>query len=289
MFIPPHEADHALSGVLPLATRMMRERCGLRAVEFEPRAGSPLHLAAGDGRPATVQLACDTVLAPQVLLRHAWQPEEAAFVAEVAAGAGAIALVDVGANQGLFTRQARIAAPSIGLGWAYEPDPDNFERLRHNLAPFGNAVLAIRAALAERPGELALYLDPDNAGNYSLTRAAMPAVHLETRVQALAAAGEAARWMAAGARLFYKSDTQGLDEVIVGALPAELWEQVAGGILELWRIAKPAPAPEAFVRMLDRFPDKAFLSRPRDRVSTAEVLAYLAGRDGRHDDLAFRA
>lgn len=117
----------------------------------------------------------------------------------------------------------------------------------------------------------------------------MPAAHLETRVRVLAAATEAARWMAPGVRLFYKSDTQGFDEAIAGALPPDLWDQVAGGILELWRIEKPAPVAEAFVRLLDRFPDKVFLSRPRVRASTAEVLAFLDGQDGGHDDLAFRA
>ena len=271
---------------LPFCLRALREHCGLRTLELSPRADSPLGLASDPAAAGTIRVPADSLVAPAVLVTHAWQVEEILFLRQVAGGVAAIDLVDVGANIGLFTRQAVLNVPQVRRAFAYEPAPANFACLAHNLRAFAATCEAVQAALAPAAGTLTFYLDPDNCGNYSLSAHAMPARYTTTEVQALAAAAESRRWAEGGRPIFYKSDVQGFDEVIAAALEPAFWDQVVGGIFELSRVEKPPHDGDRFAAVLDAFPHKAFLSAPQTPRSTAEVLAYLVGRDGQHEDLA---
>src|SRR6185312_5111779 len=125
-------------------------------------------------------------------------------------------------------------------------------------------VVLVNVALADRAGEADFFLDPTNCGNYSLVSSAMTGPSRSLRVTLVDAKSEARTWLASGRRLFYKSDTQGYDEVIANALDLSFWDQVAGAILEIWPIKKPAFDLDKFAAILDHFSHKAFLSNPRN-------------------------
>ncbi|SFJ29856.1 methyltransferase, FkbM family [Bosea sp. OK403] len=77
--------------------------------------------------------------------------------------------IDIGANIGAYSLfVAAKAGPSARI-LAVEPQPDVFARLAFNIAqnPFGT-VKAIACALADKPGELTLFLDPANKGESSV-------------------------------------------------------------------------------------------------------------------------
>ena len=239
-----------------------------------------------------MKLVADLLMCPIVLERHRWQAEELEFAKRVCAGAEPIVLVDVGANMGLFSRQLLAALPAIVEAFAYEPEAQNFACLVHNLEPFGGKVKAIQAALSNKPGKMQFYLDPINNGNFSLNPAAMPAEHIRTSVEVKDVGAECADWMERGRRVFYKSDTQGFDEVIATAIRAELWLRVFAGIMEVWQIDKPSFNTEVLAAILDRFPNKVFLANAdlaltEVRVTTDDVLTYIKGDDGMHRDLGF--
>jgi FkbM family methyltransferase len=277
----------AFVGSFGLTVRMLGEVCQVRSVEIEPKPGTPLHVPGAPG--ATCRVPLDTVIAPPVIVAHAWDAETArrahGIVAERAAAA---TLVDIGANSGLFSRQMLAGGDLFRHAFAYEPHPGNFDCLRHNLAPFAQATLR-NCALGAGAGTLAFHLDPGNCGNYSLNPAAMPAGEAcaSIAVEVRAAAAEAEDWLAAGLPVFYKSDTQGHDEIIATAIAPAFWDRVIGGLFELWRIDKPAWSGEAMRVLLDRFPNKRFLRAPDTPLSTAQVLAYLAGNDGASHDVLF--
>jgi FkbM family methyltransferase len=80
-------------------------------------------------------------------------------------------VVDIGANLGLHTV---IAASRVGTGGrviSFEPEPENFSLLEHNVRAngFGN-VTAINRAVADRVGRLTLNLSDSNKGRHSLVR-----------------------------------------------------------------------------------------------------------------------
>jgi len=77
--------------------------------------------------------------------------------------------IDIGANIGLY---ALFVAARAGPGariLAVEPQPKVFDRLVYNirLNPFGT-VKAVACAVADKPGELTMFLDPKNSGESSV-------------------------------------------------------------------------------------------------------------------------
>lgn len=77
--------------------------------------------------------------------------------------------IDIGANIGAYSLFVAAKAGPRARILAIEPQPDIFARLTYNIAqnPFGT-VKAIACALADKPGELTLFLDPANKGESSV-------------------------------------------------------------------------------------------------------------------------
>ena len=77
--------------------------------------------------------------------------------------------LDIGANIGAYALSvAAFAGPGARI-LAIEPQPDVFDRLTYNIAqnPFGT-VKALACAVADKAGELTLFVDPRNRGESSL-------------------------------------------------------------------------------------------------------------------------
>ena len=74
--------------------------------------------------------------------------------------------IDIGANIGAYSLFVAARAARI---LAVEPQPEIFARLAFNIAqnPFGT-VKAVACALADKPGELTLFIDPTNRGESSV-------------------------------------------------------------------------------------------------------------------------
>jgi FkbM family methyltransferase len=77
--------------------------------------------------------------------------------------------LDIGANIGGYSLALAAKAGPGARIVAFEPQPEIFERLIHNirLNPFGN-VKAHAVAIADRDGEVTLFLDPRNKGEASV-------------------------------------------------------------------------------------------------------------------------
>jgi FkbM family methyltransferase len=77
--------------------------------------------------------------------------------------------IDVGANIGAYTLcVASLAGPTARI-LAVEPQPDVFDRLTYNIGlnPYGT-IKAVACAVADKAGELTLFLDPRNSGESSV-------------------------------------------------------------------------------------------------------------------------
>ncbi|SIQ79365.1 MULTISPECIES: FkbM family methyltransferase [unclassified Bosea (in: a-proteobacteria)] len=77
--------------------------------------------------------------------------------------------IDIGANIGAYSLFVAAHAGRSARILAVEPQPDVFARLAFNIAqnPFGT-VKAVACALADKPGELTLFIDPANRGESSV-------------------------------------------------------------------------------------------------------------------------
>ena len=82
---------------------------------------------------------------------------------------GGFTFIDGGSNIGAYALYvASVAGPSARI-LAVEPHPEIFDRLTYNIGlnPHGT-VKAVACALADKPGELTLFLDPRNRGQSSV-------------------------------------------------------------------------------------------------------------------------
>lgn len=77
--------------------------------------------------------------------------------------------IDIGANIGAYSLFVAARAGRGARILAVEPQPEIFARLAFNIAqnPFGT-VKAVACALADKPGELTLFIDPTNRGESSV-------------------------------------------------------------------------------------------------------------------------
>lgn len=77
--------------------------------------------------------------------------------------------IDIGANIGAYSLFVAAQAKSGARILAVEPQPEIFARLAYNIAlnPFGS-IKAVACALADKPGEVTLFLDQGNRGESSV-------------------------------------------------------------------------------------------------------------------------
>jgi len=77
--------------------------------------------------------------------------------------------VDIGANVGAYSLFVAARAGPKARILAVEPQPDVFDRLTYNIRqnPFGT-IKAVACAIADKAGELTLFLDPRNKGESSV-------------------------------------------------------------------------------------------------------------------------
>lgn len=97
------------------------------------------------------------------------------------------AFVDVGANVGVYSLFVAAQAGPKARILAIEPQPEVFDRLTYNIRqnPFGT-VKALACAVADKAGELTLFLDPRNRGESSVKIVgSTPAGHVRVPAVAL--------------------------------------------------------------------------------------------------------
>ena len=236
-------------------------------------------------RGETLSIPFDNVIFPIVMKTGAWQAEDLEFLAKRLDPLVRYVLLDIGANIGLFARQAARLLPNVDRLVCVEPDPANFAALRFNLSWLPPDKVSLwNVGLDREAGVQTFFRDRSNIGNYSLNVDAMRGRSFEEdRVRTV----ETGAWMAAlmpsigkAERVIWKSDTQGYDELILSLTPMEIWSKVDAAIIELWRIRKPPFDRAAFERRLDAFPRKALGIDPGGSATTREVIDYLAGDDG---------
>lgn len=268
--------DH---GLFRLVMGLMRSEMNVRTLDFQPNDNRGLYAKISPiADQLTVRLRCDQAIAPAVIANHHWEIETITFARDVIMRYPACNVIDVGANMGLFSRQLLGWTNGIVELFAYEPEPENFACLKHNLAPFRGCVLEM-VGLAAQDGTSILHINSKNCGNSSLIphKKGSPeryaAINIEIRNIAL----ESRRWIAAGLPIFYKSDTQGYDEYLISLLPDDVCEKIIGGFFEIEQANRPDFDMARFRKFLDLFPNKQSLDFKGDHVSmtTDDIIAMM--------------
>ena len=260
----------------------------LAGAQVRLASGSPLfHTGEGGG---AVSLNTDRSIFPHVLAHREWHFADMERIA-TALPDQPHHLIDIGANSGLFTRQALINFDNVASATCFEPSPENIGHLESNVAALPARVCGF--GLGAEDGTLTFYRDTMNGGNYSFIASAVegrPFDTIEAPIRRISP-DLLSRMAPEGARanpFFWKSDTQGMDETLMSSLPLEFWARVNIAMFEAWRIDKPAYDRAAFRAVLENFPHIYFKGARRSvlRESTVDaVLDFLDGTDRKWGDV----
>lgn len=138
-------------------------------------------------------------------------------------------IVDVGANIGSFSVYAATRRPSVRV-YAYEPVAENLERLRANVAPFGDRVTVNPVAMAVAAGEVQFGIE--ETGRYGGI-GVETAAHIT--VPAVAIADVVTEIIEREGRIdVLKLDVEGLERDLLAAVPEAAAAKIGRVVLE-WR------------------------------------------------------
>ena len=267
--------------------RKLLQRVDIQEMTWLPPGDSPLSY-----RDSPVRLAMDYVIGPRTLAFGHWHDEHCQWLRQHMQKGIPYHLVDVGANAGLVSRQL-LASPGLRFEGAdcFEPDPESFDLLQANLAPFERVRLHPEA-LSDIDGEAEMFRSSRNAGNISL----MPDTELRARkdlraqtVKLRAAGPAGARILESlvspDTRLVWKSDTQGHDLKIIAAMPASFWQRVDVALVEVTSVATEAAELDRFLDIVAGFPVRRFIKHGAREVGLQELRAFVESGSGSERDL----
>lgn len=87
--------------------------------------------------------------------------------------------------------------------------------------------------------------------------------------------------------LVYKSDTEGLDEIIFTYLGTKFWEKIECAMLEISRIPDKKTDYENMNEIFKNHFSKIFSTNKNSFIEFSEYVAYSNGTDRQFDDILF--
>jgi FkbM family methyltransferase len=143
------------------------------------------------------------------------------------------ALLDLGANAGLISRQIQLVCPTPHFSILVEPIPINQEFITRNLVNFNYELLPF--ALGAISGKQKFFVRSSNIGNSSLKVENLNGDYTEMEVEVR---DTSIIDQCLGRRqigdLFLKSDLEGMDSQILARLSDNIWSRIQSGVIEVW-------------------------------------------------------
>ena len=267
--VPASTATASMWGTIALPYAAEDRREGVRVpIDFAdlPRFTMQLHTAP------------DAYVSHEIKRDGVWEPFETRVVREILRHVDSF--VDAGANIGWYSVVAGLALAGRGQVISFEPDAANIALLTGNVAANGLGHVRINhAALADVPGERALFRSPDNLGDHRLYGSGSEG---RAAVQvAVTTFDEAAAPHLAGPCLA-KMDTQGSEVMIMAGMRRHLAAHArdVALLIEFWPfgLTNAGSSAAALVAVLEPLGMRAWLVDEAAGALLPTTLAELAAR-----------
>jgi FkbM family methyltransferase len=228
-----------------------------------------------------------------------WEPEESRFLAKLLVDSEvngqnkfSVALIDIGANSGLVTKQVlRLSGSGCSLVLV-EPIPNHVKAIQANLMnlPKKNNLKIVEAALDETTGERKILIQDSNRGNSSFLSSAVPNLESkELNVKVLAVEDFVSRYLNGFERFIIKSDTQGFDSRILSLLPKEVWQKCEGAVVEVWALPEiETKHVENLIKMWAHFSVFDWEADGSAPTNLREISSFWLSKSGRSRNLFIR-
>ncbi len=231
-----------------------------------------------------IQIPKDKVIHDYVIKRGKWEFDESEFLAAVLNNQSVAAfLLDIGANSGLITRQTLYLLTEPRRVFMVEPIPLHLESIKFNIQDHtaNHSITICPFGLGKVDGTFPIYTEIDNHGNSSFMLEAIPTQGSKrTDVPVKNTEKFTKEFLPSVGALVIKSDLQGLDAIVLSAIPEEIWQRTAGAVVEVWAHEKIDEGDIATLRRAWRCFDEISWSDDRSRfISLNEALDFWLSKD----------
>lgn len=187
-----------------------------------------------------VQLPKDETIYKTLIKTGGWGLQESVFLGE---GLKKFDLnsktvfLDIGANVGLITLQTLNYSFSKCDVFLFEPIPVHIWAIEYNISNYSNLFRICNFALSNKNGESIIYNDTNNYGNSSLIKKVVhPFKNTEISIKTVDTKSFMNLNMKKYDHFVIKSDTQGLDSLILSRIPKWIWAQTERAVIEVWAL-----------------------------------------------------
>lgn len=247
---------------------------------------------------STLELPEDGLIYKRIKRLGQWELEESKFLAgelkklkqnEIVR----TALVDIGANTGLITLQAMNIAKTKNDIHLFEPVPRHASSIKRNLRELekSNSITIHNLALSDKQGSARIFIEGSNQGNASLFPSVVPYNNQKfvdiklVNTEDYFSNGKISEYE----NYVIKSDTQGMDALILSKIPTSIWDKTVCALVEIWAIEE---INEIHVfNLLEKwrnFRNLSWLPNSKKKVSLDELASFWLSRTGFYRNLYLR-
>jgi FkbM family methyltransferase len=241
-----------------------------------------------------IQVPEDGIIFKDVVRHGFWEPEESLFLAhgiqEVPSNQNSkTALIDIGANSGLITRQTLKFADTGCDVVLFEPLKKHTDAIEFNLRPYTNRhhIQIEQVGLSDVNSSAQLFTDLSNKGNSSVFQAAVAdAQHEVTDITLVSTHEYFVNNLSQYDHLVLKCDTQGLDASILSKIPTAMWEKVQRAVIEVWAIPEiKATDVDALIPALESFLMLGWTIDSETNLAVADIREFWLSQSGESRNL----
>lgn len=238
-------------------------------------------------KESTIQLPNDKLFPREICLRGEWDPREVFFLSEGMSIPNSV-MLDIGANAGLMTLQV-INRMSFQTSFILvEPLKINVAAIQHNIQKYRNhhSITIHNFALSDRNGMEEMHIQVTNRGNSSLLSSAITSRKKENEVVEVKSAEEfALGTLADFENIVVKSDTQGMDAIILSKFPSNIWKNISRAVIEVWALdCVNREHVDQLIERIQQFQNLAW-SGDEKEISHSDIRDFWLSKSGKHKNL----
>jgi FkbM family methyltransferase len=236
----------------------------------------------------------DQVIFRSVIMQGTWEAKTAHFLANELLSHPDSLLLDLGANQGLMTKQILNLVPYSISSILVEPISEHILASRlnlHILASF-HKIVFVEAALDLDSGIGSIYSDQINHGHTTFYKSLIPEGRsLSRKVSTISVKEFENKFLNSIEKIVLKSDMQGFDLTFLSSISVINWQKVIAAAVEVWAISEIDD--EVIEKLRVRLSQFTSLQWEIDKVlittTVDNVLEYWGSNDGTWRDLYLKS
>jgi FkbM family methyltransferase len=191
-----------------------------------------------------IELPRDEVIFNQLKYTGSWEREISEFLAS---GLKKIslrndpkaAMIDIGANCGFISLQTMNISQTPDDYFLIEPLPRHVHALRNNLEKMSKSkkINIFEFALSDKNGCSEIYTERLNQGNSTILPNVVQSYdNSVTNIRLLDTKSFCDDYLSEFSDYVIKSDTQGMDALILSRIPIKIWKNVESAVIEVWAL-----------------------------------------------------